>query len=357
MKKFLTLLLILAFAVSMSIMSIACKEEAADDTVNAGTAAEETIDEATGEASEEVVITAETSASCIDCHNDNTLIFAREVQWGASLHGSGMTFERNGAGCAVCHTSEGFTERIEAGTFEIEEDIENPSPINCRTCHNIHDTNTSSDWALTTTEPVTMELTGDIYDLGNSNLCANCHQPRTSYEIPVAGGGDIEITSTRFGPHHGPQSSMIAGVGGYGEEYTGSNIHYENVDYGCITCHMTDEAYGKQAGGHTMNVTYEYHGAIEENLIGCIECHEDIESFDRDGLQTEIEEMLAEVHELLVEQGLVDGESGSGITGTFTSEQVGALWNYKTVEEDRSMGVHNPKFAKSLLETALDALQ
>jgi formate-dependent nitrite reductase cytochrome c552 subunit len=243
------------------------------------------------------------------------------------------------------------------GTFEIAEDIQNPSPINCRTCHNIHDTYTSSDWGLTSSDAVTIELTGDVYDLGNSNLCATCHQPRTSYDIPVAGGGDVEITSTRFGPHHGPQSTMIAGLGGYGEEYTGSNVHYEAVDSGCITCHMTDEAYGKQAGGHTMNITYEYHGATEEYLTGCIECHEDIESFDRDGLQTEIEEMLEEVRVLLVAQGLIDGESGSGITGTFTSEQVGALWNFKTVEEDRSMGVHNPKFTKSLLETALDALQ
>jgi nitrate/TMAO reductase-like tetraheme cytochrome c subunit len=303
----------------------------------------------------EEVVTAETTESCIDCHNDTTLILAREVQWSASLHGSGMTFERNGANCATCHTSEGFTERMTTGTFEIAEDIENPSPINCRTCHNIHDTNTSADWALTSSEAVTFELTGDIYDLGNSNLCVNCHQPRPA-DVPVVGGGDYEITSTRFGPHHGPQSSMLAGVGGYGEEYTGSNVHYDSVDNGCITCHMSD-AYGKQAGGHTMNVTYEYHGATEESLSSCIACHEDIESFDRDGVQTEIEELLEEVHVLLVAQGLIDGESGSGLTGTFTSEQAGALWNYKTIEEDRSMGVHNPKFAKFLLETALEALE
>ncbi len=318
-------------------------------------AAGETAVEATEAVTEEVVVTAENGDSCMDCHNDTTLVLAREVQWGASLHGSGMTFERNGTSCANCHTSEGFTERITAGTFEIAEDIQDPSPINCRTCHNIHDTYTSSDWILAASDAVTIELTGDVYDLGNSNLCVNCHQPRTSYEIPVAGAGDVEITSTRFGPHHGPQSSMLAGVGGYGE-YSGSNVHYDSVDNGCITCHMSD-AYGKQAGGHTMNVTYEYHGATEESLTGCTECHEDIESFDRGGVQTEIEELLVEAHELLVEQGLIDGESGSGITGTFTSEQAGALWNYKTVEEDRSVGVHNPKFAKFLLETAIEALQ
>jgi hypothetical protein len=149
---------------------------------------------------------------------------------------------------------------------------------------------------------------------------------------------------------------MIIGVGGYGE-YTGSKVHYESVENGCVSCHMTDTAYGKQAGGHTMNVTYEYHGETEEYLTGCMVCHEDIESFDRNGVQTEIELLLEEAHGLLVAQGLIDGESGSGIPGTFTSEQAGALWNYKTVEEDRSNGVHNPGFAKSLLEIAIDALK
>lgn len=335
---------------------MACQSPAVVETNDSGSDTAETTDGS----STEVVVSEEIAAaeidSCTNCHNDATLILARETQWENSLHGSGLTFERNGADCATCHTSEGFTERINTGTFEISEDIQNPSPVNCRTCHNIHDTYTSSDWALASSDPVTFELTGDTYDLGNSNLCANCHQPRPA-DIPQEGGGEYEITSTRFGPHHGPQSSMIAGVGGYGEEYTGSDIHYDNVDSGCITCHMTDTAYGKQAGGHTMNITYEYHGATEEYLTGCIACHEDIESFDRNGLQTEIEEMLEEVHVLLVAQGLIDGESGSGITGTFTSEQAGALWNYKTVEEDRSMGVHNPGFAKFLLKTALEALQ
>ena len=345
----LALLTALVFLIPM----VACESSTTEEASDAEEAVVETAEEEV--AAEEVVVTAEDSDSCMDCHNDTTIILAREVQWENSLHGAGYTFERNGASCAGCHTSEGFTEHMAAGTTEIAETIQDPSPINCRTCHNIHDTYTSSDWSLTSSDPVTLELTGDVFDLGKGNLCANCHQPRTSYEIPVAGGGDVEITSTRFGPHHGDQSSMLVGVGGYGDEFTGSSLH-DDVENGCITCHMSS-AYGKQSGGHTMNVTYEYHGAVEENLAGCIACHEDIETFDRDGLQTEVEEMLEEVHVLLVAQGLIDGESGSGITGTFTSEQAGALWNYKTVEEDRSMGVHNPKYAKYLLETALEALE
>ena len=35
----------------------------------------------------------------------------------------------------------------------------------------------------------------------------------------------------------------------------------------------------------------------------------------------------------------------------------GALWNYKTITEDRSKGVHNPNFAKSILQIGIDAIK
>jgi len=291
---------------------------------------------------------------CSDCHNDTTLVKARQVQWANSLHGAGYTFERNGADCAICHTSEGFTERLETGSVEIAGDIENPSPVNCRTCHEVHTTFTEDDWALSVTGPVTLELTGDTIDLGKGNLCASCHQPRWSYDIPEAGGSDVEITSTRFGPHHGPQSTMLAGLAGYGD-YNGSTTHYDMVADGCVTCHMAD-AYGKQAGGHTMTMEYEYHGNEVASTAGCESCHGEIEDFDIDGSVTEVEALTEELKALLTAQGLID-EGGSGITGTFTSEEAGALWNYKTVTEDRSKGVHNPAYAKFLLQTGIDALK
>ncbi|MFC2018588.1 hypothetical protein ACFLU4_01355 [Chloroflexota bacterium] len=293
------------------------------------------------------------TAACSACHNDTTTIKARQVQYGASLHGAGFTFERNGTDCAICHTSEGFTERNEAGTMEIAATIENPSPVNCTTCHEIHTTYTEADWGLTVTSPVKLELTGETIDLGKGNLCTSCHQPRWAYEVPEVGGGDYEIASTRFGPHHGPQSTMLTGKAGYGN-FAGSNVHAAIPD-GCTSCHMAD-AYGKQAGGHTMSMAYEYHGHDVPSVAGCESCHSGIEDFDRNGLQTDVRALVEELKGLLVDQGLIT-ESGSGITGTFTSEQAGALWNYKTVTEDRSDGIHNPQFAKSLLQTGIDALK
>jgi hypothetical protein len=298
---------------------------------------------------------AETNNACINCHESRGLVLTRNVQRSTSLHGSSFTFQGNAAECAICHSSEGFTERIAAGTFEISADIKNPSPINCRTCHQIHKTYTSSDWALTISTPVILQLAGDTFNWGKGNLCANCHQARPG-DVPQEGGGNYEITSTDFGPHHGPQAEMTAGVGGYGDKYTGPSVHYQAIADGCVTCHMTDNTYGKESGGHTMSMSFQNSESPVDYVAACIECHKDIETFDRNGVQTEIISVLEELRMLLVAQGLID-ESGSGIVGTFSSEQAGALWNYKIVEEDKSFGVHNPGFAKFLLQTAIDALK
>ncbi len=294
------------------------------------------------------------AAACSDCHNDTTLVKARQVQWASSVHATGGNFERSDASCAICHTSEGFTERIAIGSVEIAEDIENPSPVNCRTCHEVHDTNTEADWALTTSAAVTLELTGDTFDGGKGNLCTSCHQPRWGNPVPEVGGGDMEITTTRYYPHYGTQSSMLLGVGGYGES-TGASIHYTAVKDTCTTCHMA-EPYGAQAGGHTMKMEYEYHGGMVGNVAGCTSCHSDMENFDRNEVQTEVQALLDELKELLLADGIM-GEDELTVKGTYSSARVGAYWNYKTVKYDSSLGVHNPAYAKALLETAIEALQ
>jgi hypothetical protein len=366
LKKKILVLVSLAVALAMILLVVvSCQNATTAETSAAATVAETSAAGTTvAEASDSSVVAGEEGA-CADCHNSSTQIVSKDVQYSGSVHATGEAFSRNTAACAVCHTSEGFTARIDAkATLEVAADapaIQNASPVNCRTCHNIHETYTKADWSLAKTDAVTLELTGDVYDKGSSNLCASCHQPRTSTKIPVAGGADIEITSARFGPHHGPQSSMLLGVGGYGE-YKGSSVHYDSVDEGCITCHMTDTAFGNLAGGHTMNVTYDAEGESAEYLTGCLTCHEDIESFDRNGVQTEITALAEEVRLALVKKGLivaevVEGEIPAAVPGTYTADQAGALWNYKTVMEDRSMGIHNPGYTKFLLETALEALK
>lgn len=291
------------------------------------------------------------AGECADCHNDSMVLKTKQVQASASLHTGGMTFERGGsADCAACHTSQGFTARNgQSDLVTLEAGITSPGPINCRTCHNIHVTGTDADWSLVYTAPVKLAINGDTIDLGKGNLCASCHQPR-AVDVPTT--GDFEVTSTRFGPHHGPQSTVLTGKATY-MEYKGSSVHAMVPD-GCVTCHMAD-AFGKQSGDHTWKMGYEYHEATVPNVAGCITCHPELAddpTFDRGGLVTEVEELLAEAKTALVAAGIL-ADSGSTVPGTYSAELAGACFDYKTIVEDRSNGVHNPGFTKALLKNAI----
>jgi len=53
----------------------------------------------------------------------------------------------------------------------------------------------------------------------------------------------------------------------------------------------------------------------------------------------------------------MEEEGGSAVTGTYSSDVAGARFNYQMCLEDRSNGVHNPKYVKALLQNSIEALQ
>ena len=282
--------------------------------------------------------------SCTECHNDTTVITAMAAAWGESGHGTGTAFVRGTRGsCAGCHSGGAFSERIAAGLHpgEVEEGDSNPTRQDCRACHQIHTTYTAEDFALETTEPVALyALEGVTYDGGTGNLCVNCHQPRRGF--PEAEDGMITGITSHWGPHHGPQSSMLLGVGGAGVEGSESR-HYELVENTCVGCHMG------QNDSHF----------FEPDVAACQECHEGAEDFDIDGVQTEIQEMLDELGDRLVAEGVLDENSPEGhpIVEEAPENVALALYNWIYVaHEDRSLGVHNPAYTRDLLQAGLDAL-
>ncbi len=298
--------------------------------------------------------------TCVQCHNDATLVLAKQLQASNSGHMTGGNFERNASDCAACHTHEGFLDRMESGEMEASMDISNPTPPNCRTCHTIHINYDTTDFALRYTDPVTLMVNGATIDFGNKgNLCSNCHQPRVTDPYPTEGGGNVEITSSRYGPHHGPQSASIWGTGAF--EITGSKSYaapgsHAHVSAGCTTCHMA-EAYGNQAGGHTFKMAYDYHGGEVDNIAGCNTsgCHSDLEDFDYNDVQTNVEELLDSLGNVLVSKGFLSA-SGSVTTGTYSSNDAGVILNYQWILEDKSMGVHNSKYIEALLVNSLEYL-
>ncbi len=283
--------------------------------------------------------TAVGTATCSDCHNETTLILSKSIQSATTTHMTGGAHDYAGgrASCTACHSSEGFTASIAAGLSpdEMEEAPANPSPQNCRTCHQIHTTYTEADFALTTTAPVTLIASGEMFDRGDGNLCATCHQPRRLG--PEEGGGDYEITSTHWGPHHGPQSTVLLGISAYGVPDS-TSVHYILVEDGCPVCHMAD-------GNHT----------LEASTAGCQSCHADLDTLDRNGVQTEIKALFDELGELLEAAGVLhDGHPNPGI---YTEAQAGAAWNWMIVYEDNSLGVHNPSWTKAILKKGIELMK
>lgn len=293
--------------------------------------------------------------TCTECHNDTTLIVSKEAQFReSSVHGTGEAFIRGeSTACAGCHGTEGAKARINAGLPPHDPSVEgvtNVSPFDCRTCHNIHTTYTGEDWSLTGGgNPVTLEYSDGTYDGGEGNLCAECHQVRNP--LPEVADGNVSITSYRYGPHYGIPAPMLMGVGGFGLSGDPSG-HYSAVEDTCVGCHM----------GENRNHTYA------PTVDRCVACHADATDFDINGVQTEVEGLLEELHTAFLDKKLLNPENdlwgiwdGSAFVNPsadaplVVSESLAqAMWNYKFVVYDKSNGAHNAAYTKALLEAALE---
>ncbi|MEJ2215404.1 MAG: hypothetical protein P8099_02200, partial [Gemmatimonadota bacterium] len=287
---------------------------------------------------------------------------SRVLQYEHSVHYTGGNFERaSDKVCAVCHSNEGFVERIANGTDTIATAPTNPTPPNCRTCHMIHTNYDSTDLRLRTTAPVTLLINGKTVDLGKggeANLCTECHQPRVPDPMPVINGDSVTIASPYYDMHHGTQGAVLAGTGAF--EFQGSQTIVEGPmahGYklgGCPVCHMAN-AYGWQAGGHTMNMTYTLHGSVEPNLAGCTSsgCHITATTFDRLGVQTQVATMLDSLQTLLQAKGILDS-SGSVVLGRYSANLTAAYLNWSMFSQDGSMGVHNPEYVEAVLQNTIE---
>ena len=282
------------------------------------------------------------SIACTGCHNDTTLITGKKTAWSESKHGTGDAYGRGTrSSCTGCHSGGGFSERVAAGLApnQVEAGDPNPTRQSCRTCHQIHTSYTAVDLALETTAPVALfAFEETTFDGGKGNLCANCHQPRRTIAEADA-DGNIAVTSTHWGPHHGGESSMLLGVGGAGDVAGVPSWHYRLARDTCVTCHL----------GENRNHTFE------PVMSASLDCHD--ESFDLDVARADIVDLIAQVGDLLIAKGLLD-DHDHPVVGVYPAAEAAALWNYIfIVFEDGSLGVHNAPYTKALLQAALAALQ
>ncbi len=334
--------------------------------------------------------------SCAACHGATPEYPLLGAKLGYDVSGHNdleNSYYANGGGCQICHTSEGFIDYVKTGKVDPKAYVAYPSQPGCVTCHTMHET---WDFSLRTAKPVKLQ-DGSTFDIGAGNLCANCHQARRDVATQVE-AKEAKSVSSHWGAHHGPQSDIVNGTNAYeypGKSYS-SSPHKDVLADGCVTCHMSlpEGRYGlsPEVGGHSFNVVGEVHEAEKVNVSGCVDCHKDIKQlsgtdmfdykakadYDRDGtveaVQVEVQGLL---DALVNENGtgylqtmnppmfkkdakatfhdLGSGWSGSK-SGNWSEAQIGALWNYKMIIEDRSRGVHNATYTIQVLYDTLKAL-
>ncbi|HSW31709.1 MAG TPA: hypothetical protein VLH75_19655 [Longimicrobiales bacterium] len=292
-------------------------------------------------------------------------LYAKQVQYQESLHRQGGNFERSTTACAVCHTHQGFIEKLATGLNATAATIEDPAPVNCRTCHKIHTTFTKADYALTTTANITL-MAGGTAALGarSGNLCGQCHQSRTTTPAPVLGGADVTLTSTRYGWHYSPVANVMSSNGAF--RFTGtatipttSHVHGDPAfnPGGCADCHM-NQAFGEKSGGHTFKMSYlGSNGLPVPNLAGCQSCHKSVTSFDHFGLRTEITKLLGDVDKELIRIGIKTAGNHYVKPGTYKADVAAGFLNWYLFEEDKSFGMHNPTYTKAVLTNTLAKLK
>ncbi len=142
------------------------------------------------------------SGDCNQCHDAPTH-HIKGAEWYNSRHA--VAVEETEAGCSRCHTAQGFV-NYTAGAPAVATPYE---VITCTACHEPH--SAANPNQLRTLAPVTLmdkKTTITTNTAGKGILCMNCHMSRrdaTNY---------VEITagSSRFGPHHGPQTDMLVGA-------------------------------------------------------------------------------------------------------------------------------------------------
>ena len=312
---------------------------------------------------------ADGNLTCLVCHSDTNLE-EKIHEFAMSTHSAGpnVAYAGGRGSCSRCHGHEGFVAFAEGLDAE---NIANPSPWECSTCHGLHQTFESEDYALRLTDAVAIWDGGDFLLKGNnymaiegnSNLCANCHQSRRAEPNIASPGATFNITSTHYGPHHGAQANVLSGVGfaeipgSIAYPAAGSDPH---ITASCTGCHMYE-------GGHS----------FEPNVDACNVCHATTD-FNYGGVQTDTQDDLDELRDLLVVAGVIEEgheeiyeinqetglielvvttEGYHPIVGEHAMVLAQGFFNWVGLAEDRSLGAHNPKYYNALIKNTIEAIE
>ncbi|WP_201741968.1 cytochrome c3 family protein [Mangrovicoccus ximenensis] len=284
--------------------------------------------------------------------------------------------------CAVCHSGAGF--RSYHGLDSSEPGLpENPVPVggvvDCATCH---------DPGMGQITEVALP-SGVMHPVTSSAeaACVTCHQARTSGASVTRAVGDLpedeaDPELSFVNPHYaGAAASNFGSYGklGYqydGKEYTGRFLHAKPVA-DCLSCHdphsleVTEDTclICHQTGDDkAIRISRQSHDGSGDTSKGI---YEDIKA-NSAVLMAAIERYAAEVAGVPVVydgahypyffadangDGLADQQDGRAVRyDAWTPRLLKAAYNWKAVNADHGIHVHNPHYALELLYDSTEDL-
>lgn len=310
--------------------------------------------------------------------NNLAVTTAISAEWATAGHanlGYPLTYAGIRESCQPCHSGNSLqlalTDSPYSPEFQATPDktyvydtrgTEMPSPIDCATCHS----GIGAEMIETGIMPGEFNVydLGTDWDVGNGNaLCYTCHNGRRDANKIYESWATPGATKQRSYPHHAV-GALVTGKGGmeYPDATYAHTKAHENM--GCIGCHMTETEEGY--------ISHKFSGV---DIKSCQTCHPGATEFTLGGkLQKELEGKLGELEKMLMAQvpdavrigtgnsdfPFVDQEGKLVDINNLSTEVLVGAYNFVTVKQEIDnfgQGVHNPKYAKSLLDESIKRLQ
>jgi hypothetical protein len=327
------------------------------------------------------------AAACAPCHQENTTDNFRVGQWQTSPHfntDDASVFSHAASSCATkCHNPEGFIANAKGAPLPTTPAI---GKMTCAVCHDPHNTQMFPGGPTGAHQvryygTVTLDSGITLNGEGTSATCMSCHNGRSTAPATYVKSTSLphESTATDILLGMNGVTNMQAVVSGVTNTIATATLHnsaHQSVAK-CVNCHMFTGS--NTVGDHTFSMTDRVNGA--DDLAACNQCHQGskpVDDFDFiaigagdydgdgtiDGVQTEVDGVLANLQTKMTSTGLVHLPGypyWSGYTNDVTypviyAAQRTAVWNYQMIARDLSHGVHNTAYTVGLLQWSYTVL-
>lgn len=267
-----------------------------------------------------------TAENCGKCHDGFHHPYFTEWEQSGHALSTQSAFVVNNKRCVKCHVAQNFIRWAKNPGAYVDTILVSAAqrqPITCVTCHDPHDRQNVGQLRF----PITPQ----------STICDKCHT------------SEIDSVDVNTTPHH-TTSEVLSGSPLFGFRYPGENYinsgHSFAATLRCVNCHVYPTPFNGTIAvtGHT----------FEPRTEACVSCHPDFytavdtsnheKRFDYRNIQSTTDSLMNLLKTRL---------STSTHEDSLTIEFKQANYNWNSIDQEGSRGIHNTRLVHKLLRDAL----